>query len=156
MCVTCGFREIMDTKQRCDRVPSWKDRSRQNQRHVNTRFRIYWTLDTDRHGGQKVWNCVLISMGLKMRFCGHRKLEISIDCLPKPHTDIKTYKKFMTRRHWFVKEFRRCWPCVNIHIMFWRWQPDPLHGRVWTRPQQQLPRFAGSYFCGAQMKIPET
>ena len=41
-------------KQSWGRVPCGKDRSRQNQRNVKTRFRIYWTVDTDRHGGQKV------------------------------------------------------------------------------------------------------
>ena len=137
------------------RVPYGKDRSRQNQRHVKTRFRIDWTVDTDRHGGHKVWNCGPIIMGLKMHVCGHRKWEISIGCLPKSHTDIKQYKKFITRRHWSVKEWHRFWPWVNIHNMFWKGKPDPPHGRVGKRPQQQLPGFAGSSLCGAKMMIPE-
>ena len=90
-------------KQRWGRVPYGKDRSRQNQRNVKTRFRIYWTVDTDRHGGHKVWNCCHMIMGLEVHFCGHRKWKISIGCLPKSHTYINTYKKSITRMDWFCE-----------------------------------------------------
>ena len=142
--------ELLLKKQRWDRVSYGKDRSRQNQRHVKPRFRIYWTVGTDRHGGQKVWNCVRITMCLEMHFGGHRKWEISIDGLPKLHTNINKYKKFITRRHWFVNEFHRFWPWVNIHNRFGRWKPAPPHGRVGTLPQQQRFGVAGSQFCNAK------
>ena len=114
-------------------------------------LRIYWTVDTNRPRVSES----IITMCLEMHFGGHRKWEISINCLPNSHTDINTYKKFITRRHWFVKEFHRFWPCVNIHNMFWRWTPDPPHGRVGKRPQQHRAGFAGPSLCGGQMKIPE-
>ena len=111
-------------------------------------LRIYKTIDTNRPRVQ-------ITMILKMHVCGHRKWKISKDCLPKSHTDIKKYKKFITRRHWFVNVLHRFWPWVNDHTMCLRWKPDPPHRRVGKQRNNKQSQFAGPSLCGAKIKIPE-
>ena len=114
--------------------------------------RIYKTVDTNR---PRVSESV-ITMCLEMHFCGHWKWYNSINCLPTSHTDIKPYKKFITRRHWFVTELHRFWPCFNIHNMCWRRTPDPAHRRVEKRHNNKCLGLPGHHFVVQKWRFQKT